>query len=103
MLLASKLDDSFPLTVDFLSANVAMRAFRAEEIKEREREMLQVLGFEVGFTTVHDFIEELMADVVTNGREQLDEATCETLLRLQNYALYYGMMVCHDYRMLRYA
>ena len=103
MLLASKLEDHFPIPLNVFVERVALGRFTNAEIVEREREMLDVLHFDVTFATVHDFLEDLLTEFVAQDDDQLLETTFPLTLKLREYGLFYAMMAAYDYRMLSYA
>jgi hypothetical protein len=102
MLLASKLEDLQPIPIQLLVERVAQGRFTAEDIKAREREMLSVLDFDVTFPTVHDFIDDLLVELVAKDNVDPDETTLNTISKIREQALFFAMMACFDYRMLNY-
>jgi hypothetical protein len=100
MLLASKYGDSNPLRLSEVVEQIGHREFRLQDIAEREREVAQTLGFNLGFPTVYDFLESNLAAGASLYTSDVGEVYVQALGRMRQHCIYFAMMAYHDYPML---
>eukprot|EP00826_Nyctotherus_ovalis_P042572 TRINITY_DN4393_c0_g1_i4.p2 TRINITY_DN4393_c0_g1~~TRINITY_DN4393_c0_g1_i4.p2 ORF type:complete len:104 (-),score=32.22 TRINITY_DN4393_c0_g1_i4:462-773(-) len=102
MFLASKFVDYDPLNLDILTAKIVYNRFSISEIKAKEIEMLTTIEFKVDSCTTYEFIQILFSDFLIIHREKIDEEGLGILEKVKQLSVYFAVMCCYGYNMLKY-
>lgn len=101
MFIASKLLDSTPLRMNRVVAKIGHNTFTVGQVKDKEKEMLQVLGFFVVFPTVLTFAESFVEAFLFNHPD-IDEKRAKILEKVKRHIIYFGKLAMYEYSLLKY-
>ena len=102
MLLASKYLDKFPIKIGLLTATIAKDQYTAEEIKEKEREMLRAIQFDLTFPTIQDFIDQFFMKFIQKHYRGLNKNEWKVIERIKDQCIFKAMMMSYQYEALQY-
>ena len=93
MFLASKYEDIYPLKMGVVFEKIAHKKLPIRDIKAQEREILQLLGFNLSIPTQLDFLRYYEHELFRNER---DAPNMQLILKM---SLYLAKMSMHDYEL----
>ena len=97
MFIASKFEDLCPIQMYHAKEKIGHNKFSAESIKEKEKEILQNIDFDLIFSTTFDFISILFYDFYTNNREDITTLNLMKQLKcLENISVFLAKMLNYD-------
>ncbi len=102
MFIASKFVDYSPLYMDFVHTNIAHQRFTKDEIKAKELEILKTINFDADLPTTDEFIEALCNDFACSHILEIESAEWKTFKRIKDRSIYFAVMCCYEYSMLRF-
>lgn len=100
--IASKFVDNHPLKMDMIIYKIAHKELTEEEIRNKEKEILRTINFEIDFPTVLDFIEYHFANFIAMSNFSLSNMQWDQIKRLYDFSKYMAMMIYHEYNTLNY-
>jgi len=95
MFLASKYDDVYHIPLKDFISRVSHNKFTAEDIKEKEWEILKALDYNVSFPTVLNYLERLIY-------KNFHEDSCNMLKNIKDAAIHILRMCLHDYNIINF-
>jgi len=102
LFLASKYVDYDSLNIDIIVTKLAHNRFNASEIRAKEFEVLSTLEYSIDSSTTYEFIQMLFLDFFAGHLGEIDEEDLKTLEEVLQLSIYFGVMCCYDYNMLKY-
>jgi hypothetical protein len=95
MFLASKYDDVYHIPLKDFVSRVSHDKFSAEDIKEKEWEILKAVDYNVSFPTVLSYLERLIY-------KNFHEDSCNMLQNIKDAAIHILRMCIHDYSIISF-
>ena len=97
LLIASKFEDISPLDVGTLKLKIAHGKFSDKEIKRKERQILEMIDFNVFYTSSYDFIKNFIYDFKYNNRKILSKLKMKSQMELlESTAAYICKVILHS-------
>ena len=82
MLIASKFEDTYPIQLRHAVERISHNFFTANQIKEKEKQILTTLNFDLCFTSTYDYITFLFFDFYANNTYSIEKLDLEIYLDL---------------------
>lgn len=82
MLIASKFEDTYPIQLRHAVERISHNCFNANQIKEKEKQILITLNFDLCFTSTYDYITFLFFDFYANNTYSIENLDLERYLDL---------------------
>jgi cyclin B len=101
MFIASKYVDYCHLSMRRLITDIGHNSFTVKQIKDKEREIMKTLGFNIIFATTLTFLDNFIQKLLF-GNSQLNTKQINTLNRIKRLSIYFGKMSLYEYDMLKY-
>lgn len=88
--------------MEFLISAIGHNIFSVENIKNKEKEILMTLGFDLSFPTIQDSLKLFMAEFKNMNKNSNSDYEDKLMANINNICIYLAMMAYHEYETLKY-
>jgi hypothetical protein len=101
--ISSKFEDLYPLDMNTVKGRIAHNKFSEKEIKDKEKQVLNILDFKLVHATMLDFIKNFIYDFTYNNRSVIVKInTNDEIKLLENTAIYISKILFHSHDFSHY-
>jgi len=101
MFIASKYLDYSHLSMNKLVHDIGHNSFSVRQIKDKEKEIMQTLGFCIIFATILTYLDYFIQSFMFVN-PQLTTKQTNILNKIKKLSIYFGKMSLYEYSMLKY-
>jgi len=95
--LASKMEDIIPLRMSHVKSKIGHNKFTEQEIKKKEKEILQTINFDLIGTSTFDFIKTFFYDFCHNNKPQIVKlGLMKHIENFSNTCIFLAKMMLHS-------
>lgn len=97
LFISSKAEDICPIDMDTLIRKISHNKFYIKEIKRKEKQILEIIDFNIFYTSPYDFIRNFIFDFQNNNKRIINKLKIKEKLELvEDTSIYLSKLILHS-------